>query len=696
MIQLEKRKDFFKNITCNYCIILCTVLAVLHFVSGFSFLVELLMSFVAIIAFAFLPMQKSFNLFLFMHCFTMSNLLYESTLIYTLFGFTIMMIIRYIVGLLKKDYMVHKKLLLTILLIFVISLCICGFYSTNSALLPYLTYFPLIYLFFAMRKEFNIHESMNYMLLGLIYSCAISLISLAIPEYNFYPISPSGRFLAFMNNENYLSMRAIFVLSYYIYRFLKEELKAWKFLSIFCFLSVVTFATQSKTGFSLWVILLLMLIVFYLKKDFKNRIKNVSIFLGVIVLVSLISYRQLAALFSRFFDTEDFWGALLTGRDDIWSDYLKETFSSPVKALFGQGLISNEVFIHAEGVMRASHNLYLFILYRFGIIGTLAIGYLICLFIVETGKEKPKAVNYIPLVGFLFQSFCDNTFKSFNFTYIILVAMILFDDCKPIEQTLKTGEVIRKRTVYEFCIKRIFDFTISLIAIIVLSPVFLIIGIINAIVLKGNPILKQYRPGKCGRIFTLYKFKSMKDTIGDNGELLPDNERITKFGVFIRRIGIDELPQLFNILKGDMSIVGPRPRLVKDMIFYSKETFEAYCVRPGFTGPAQVYDRGSKSSWEEVFERDKQYAKNITFLNDLKLLVGTFFSVFTKARNRSKLNENEPVREYYYPDQLLKDNKITKEQYDQGLKLAKSLKPNEVVKYLPNLRESQNVENKGC
>lgn len=163
----------------------------------------------------------------------------------------------------------------------------------------------------------------------------------------------------------------------------------------------------------------------------------------------------------------------------------------------------------------------------------------------------------------------------------------------------------KKKGLYEAFFKRFFDFFLSLVAIIVLSPVFLIVYILSLIILKGNPIFKQYRPGKNNKIFKMYKFRSMTNKTDENGNLLPDKDRITTYGKILRKLSLDELPQLFNILKGDMSIVGPRPRLVEDAIFYDEEVLQCYSVRPGLTGPAQVYDRNSELSWESVFARDK-------------------------------------------------------------------------------------------
>ena len=185
------------------------------------------------------------------------------------------------------------------------------------------------------------------------------------------------------------------------------------------------------------------------------------------------------------------------------------------------------------------------------------------------------------------------------------------------KKTKKTGIT---HSFYSRFVKRFFDFTISLIGILVLTviPVLPITYILTLIFLGGPAIYKQVRPGKNHKTFCIYKFRTMTNKKDENGNLLPDEQRITKFGKFLRKTSLDELPQLFNILKGDMSIIGPRPRLVKDMVFYDKEAYDHYIVTPGLTGPTQAFGR-NKNTWEQVFEKDIEYAQKITFGYDFKI-----------------------------------------------------------------------------
>jgi lipopolysaccharide/colanic/teichoic acid biosynthesis glycosyltransferase len=176
-------------------------------------------------------------------------------------------------------------------------------------------------------------------------------------------------------------------------------------------------------------------------------------------------------------------------------------------------------------------------------------------------------------------------------------------------------------------LKRVADFLLSLMAILVLSPILLILTVLGAIKMKGNPFFTQLRPGKNEKIFKLIKFRSMTCEKDADGNLLPDEQRLTKYGKLLRSTSLDELPELINILKGDMSIVGPRPLLVKYLPLYNEEQRHRHDVRPGLTGLAQVNGRNA-ISWEEKFSYDTQYVRNITFWGDVNIVMKTVKAVF--------------------------------------------------------------------
>ncbi|EWG10014.1 sugar transferase [Cytobacillus firmus] len=177
--------------------------------------------------------------------------------------------------------------------------------------------------------------------------------------------------------------------------------------------------------------------------------------------------------------------------------------------------------------------------------------------------------------------------------------------------------------------KRLFDFSCSLIGLIILSPLLLVAALLIRVKL-GSPILfRQMRPGLYGRPFFVYKFRTMTDERDENGNLLPDEERLTPFGQWLRKFSIDELPQLFNVLKGDLSLVGPRPLLMEYLELYSPEQERRHEVRPGITGWAQVNGRNT-ISWEEKFKLDVWYVNHQSFFLDIKIIFLTVYKVFKR------------------------------------------------------------------
>lgn len=184
--------------------------------------------------------------------------------------------------------------------------------------------------------------------------------------------------------------------------------------------------------------------------------------------------------------------------------------------------------------------------------------------------------------------------------------------------------------MYRRFFKRFFDFTLSLMALIGLSPVLLVLTVLGAIKMKGNPFFTQQRPGKNEKIFKLIKFRTMTCETDAEGNLLPDEQRLTKYGQFLRSTSLDELPELINILKGDMSIVGPRPLAVQYLPYYNEQEKRRHSVLPGLTGMAQVHGRNA-TTWEQRFSYDIAYVDRITLWGDIRIIFQTVATVFHRS-----------------------------------------------------------------
>lgn len=233
----------------------------------------------------------------------------------------------------------------------------------------------------------------------------------------------------------------------------------------------------------------------------------------------------------------------------------------------------------------------------------------------------------------------------------------------------------RKCGYYELYIKRLMDIVCSVAAIVVFSWLYIIVAVLVRVKL-GSPVLfKQPRPGKIDprigqeKIFYMYKFRSMSDERDENGNLLSDEIRLGKFGKALRATSLDELPEVFNILRGEMTLVGPRPQLVRDMVFMTDEQRMRHTAKPGLSGLAQVNGRND-ITWEEKLNLDLKYIKKVSFLGDVKIIFQTVMKAFVK---REGITDGDMATAYDYGDWLLKKGKVTKEEYEKKQEEAKSL-----------------------
>ena len=222
--------------------------------------------------------------------------------------------------------------------------------------------------------------------------------------------------------------------------------------------------------------------------------------------------------------------------------------------------------------------------------------------------------------------------------------------------------------MYKKYFKRLFDLCSSGMALLFLSPLLLYIAYLVKVKL-GSPVLfTQIRPGKDNRLFKMYKFRTMTDARDKEGNLLPDDLRLTVFGKKLRETSLDELPELINIFKGDMSVVGPRPQLVRDMVFFSDKEMQRQSVYPGLTGLAQISGRNN-ISWEEKFKYDLQYIDRISFLEDMRIIYRTIF----KVANQDDINTEGMETAEDYGDYLLRIGRLGHKEYALGHDKAQSL-----------------------
>ena len=230
----------------------------------------------------------------------------------------------------------------------------------------------------------------------------------------------------------------------------------------------------------------------------------------------------------------------------------------------------------------------------------------------------------------------------------------------------------KKQGIYERYIKRLLDIICALAALIVFGWLYIIVAVLVRVKLGAPVLFTQPRPGKDEKIFKLYKFRTMTDARDENGKLLPDDVRLTKFGKALRSTSLDELPEAFNILKGDMSVICPRPQLVRDMVFMTPEQRLRHTVRPGLSGLAQTRGRNALS-WDGKLETDLEYIQHVTFLGDLKIIFDTVKQVFFRQKGLENSDVDEVEITDDFGDYLLKAGRVSMEEYAEKQAEAKEL-----------------------
>ncbi len=432
MITKEKFKTNLKLIFTNKVFICSLILTFVYFLSGFYKWIEIGVPLLAFFMFIFLPVQGAFCLFAYLHFFALSNIGYYSCLMATLICFLLVFLVKYLIGVKHKKYPIYKAILILILLFNIFTIIVSLFYKTYVGGLIYLTYLPLFYLIFAMRKEFDINQIMAWFLLGLVVSCCMAAVVNIIPHYQ-YVTFPHNRFTGFINCANYLYMRALLILTFYMYKFLNNSLSGIKFLAIYFVCALITLSTISKTAIVLLVFFTLLFCILFVGQNFKKRVKYLFVFALLLVVTALICHNLLISVYNRFMQSKgssNFLNSLTSGRLEIWKYYLSKWAEKPYTVLFGYGMFGPKLYIPNLKHSFDTHSFTVMLIYRFGIVGLILLAALIVMFVRAANKQRPKFIAYLPFIWFVIESLTDNTFQCNNIFMLVLACMILFSQCK--------------------------------------------------------------------------------------------------------------------------------------------------------------------------------------------------------------------------------------------------------------------------
>lgn len=450
-------------------------------------------------------------------------------------------------------------------------------------------------------------------------------------------VSHSANFSSFFPNRNQFGIFLLVIILCNSYLISTNRTKSNVLIQILLIVSLLL--TMSRNCIMGLIILYLFRLYFELKnKKIKKPSKKtivliVSIFILLItsLIILLNNDQTFETLNKLFFRIENLKNG--SGRFELWHNSIRICLDNNVITGVGRfrALQINELVYNND--LNNFHNIYFETLVTYGVVG---VGALLGLFIYIFKKNisnkdiKYKAFLITSMMTFLSISILE-TITRFSMGYVDTISLVMFFTlpiiCSNMVDDSASENSNTEENMYKKYIKRLLDIVISILGIIISLPITLVIGLLIRFKLGKPIIFKSERPGKDGKIFTLYKFRSMSNKTDKNGELLPDEERLTKFGKLLRKTSLDEIPELWNIIKGDMSLVGPRPLDILYLPYYNEKEKHRHDVRPGLTGLAQVNGRNALN-WEERFDYDIKYVNNITFINDLKIILKTIKKVF--------------------------------------------------------------------
>jgi len=433
MVMTSSIKNKIKKLTTSKLFISCCFFCFLFLAGSYSVQVEKILFFYSCVCFLFLPVDESFYFFLFTRSFICSNIdICQSTFN----AFVFIFIVKYIFGLIYKDYKINKNFLI-ILICFLLYSCIITMFYRQSNNYEVIFYFPLFYLLFVLKDKINFRKALDFLLIGVLTSVALSPLCLILPSFS-YNCFLNSRYHAFHGNPNRLYMKTIFLLVSYSVLFLRKELAGFKFISIYVILSALTILTLSKTGILMLILFSFIITIIYLKQDFKNHIEYVLYAILGLLVISLIFQNQIFTIIQRFTSSNNnSLNSLFTGRLDIWIDYCKQIFKNPITLLFGRGIFAKYAYIFEQDLARAPHNLYLYLIYFYGVVGIVFIWMMIREIFVNRQGFKFSFLNFLPLLYLLLEGLFDNIHTSFNIPMFAIAFAFLFLKNNPKKEELK-------------------------------------------------------------------------------------------------------------------------------------------------------------------------------------------------------------------------------------------------------------------
>ena len=418
----EKIKEFFKS----KFVILGLIYALVFLISSYFKYLEILLIPIMIYAFIVLDVEQDFYFFLFTQPFYTSQFLLRPAIISEVI-YMVIFLVKFIIGVKNKKYKLYKKLGILIAAFTAYSLFISLFHKMAVYSISYIFYLPIFYIVFCTREEYKIERITRVISVSLIFSCVVSLGMLPISsrETCYRIVDGAFRFRGFYGSANTLYMTALLGLSCYMYLYFKGKVGFAEYISMFFVLAGLSISTSSKANLVILAAITFISVICYLKQNFKKNIVQILIAGGLGALVLIIFKDFTMSLISRFtsVDSGNFLNSLSTGRTDIWIAYLKEIFENPFDCLFGHGMLSKYAYVPEQMQDRAQHNLYIFLLYKFGFVGIIFLFYIMWQFIKESNKTRPMFINLIPLIYFLIGAMVDNSFMYPQFYIVVAFAM---------------------------------------------------------------------------------------------------------------------------------------------------------------------------------------------------------------------------------------------------------------------------------